>query len=42
MLHRFQYITTFTEYVIDCDLEKFLSFNEILEVTGNVRCSVHV
>jgi len=41
-LHRFQDITTFTAYVTACDLEKFFSFNKTMEITGHVRCEIHV
>jgi len=40
--HRFQDITSFTVYTTDCDLEKYLVFEKIVEITSHVRFSIHV
>jgi len=41
MLHHFQNITTFTGYVTACDLDKAISFNKTVEITGYVWSPIH-
>jgi len=42
ILHRFRSITTFTVYLTACDLEKSLNFNKIVDIAGQVCCTIHI
>ena len=42
VLHCFSGITTFTVYMTACDLEKFLNFNNTVEITCHVHFLIHV